>query len=424
MSAPVADAVHEDDDLLQLLPQVAATGPFAWFDYGGSRRLLVDDPAEIHRLLARGDDGMRVTPVTTAVRRVMGDGLLTTRAPRWRPRRLVVQRELSHSAVRSFAGVIEANTRALLEGWSRGDRIDLKAELSRLALDNLGDAVFGSDFRAYRETVGRAVDSTLAVLEEANRGRPESDSSRRLDAAVADLDAFVGALVADGGRDRAGILDVLVRAATSGAPEFADPWVRDEAVTLIMAGHDTVAFATTMATHLLAGSPEVLARLRDQVGAALDRGVGVADLAAEAPLAARVVEETLRLYPPVPVLHRTAPEGCTVGPEQVPAGTILVLSPWVTQRDERYFPDPLAFDPERFSPGRRAGIPRHAYFPFGAGPRVCAGNHFALLECVVVVALLALHADLRMVQPGTPAVVAPVGLRFVDPVPAVVEELR
>ena len=422
--APLTSA---DEDLLRLLPEVAATGDLAWFDYGGSRRLLVSDPEEIHRVLARGSDEMRATPVTDAVRRVLGDGLLTASAPRWRPRRMVVQRELSRSAVRPVAEVVEANTRAVLDGWATGRLVDLKAEMSRLALDNLGDAVFGSDFRDYRATVGRAVDTTLEVLDAANAGRADESALRRLDRAVEELDAFVGVLV--GGRSpgvdaRQSILDVLLRAAASGAPEFADPWVRDEAVTLIMAGHDTVAFATTMALWLLAEDPALLARLRAEVTAALDAGSALADVPETAPLTRRVVEETLRLYPPVPILHRRAPAGFSVCGRPVPEGTILVLSPWVTQRDARWFPEPLHFDPDRFDGARRAGLRRYTYLPFGAGPRVCAGNHFALLEAVLVVALVAVHADLGIDTSERPAVTAPVGLRFPGPVPALVRSVR
>ena len=427
MTAPEAPSASTDEDLLLLLPEVAEHGDLAWFDYGGSRRLLVNDPEEIHRVLARGTDEMRATPVTDAVRRVLGDGLLTASAPRWRPRRLVVQRELSRSAVRPVADVVAANTRAVIAGWSAGRRIDLKAELSGLALDNLGDAVFGSDFRAYRDTVGRAVETTLDVLDAANAGRPDESGRRRLDRAVDELDAFVGGLVAARARDgdrRQGILDVLLGAAGSGAPEFADPWVRDEAVTLIMAGHDTVAFTTAMALRLVGEDPDLLARLRAEVATALDAGSAPADLPETAPLARRVVEETLRLYPPVPILHRTAPTGFSVGERPVPEGTILVFSPWVTQRDARYFPDPLRFDPDRFAPARRAGMRRYTYFPFGAGPRVCAGNHFALLETVVVVALVSVEADLQTDIGERPRVTAPVGLRFTGPVPTLVRATR
>lgn len=406
------------DDPLRFLARVAAEGDLVGYRFGEEERVLVSDPAAVHEVLTAWPEESRWTPITRAAAPMLGDGLILAVAPNWRPRRLVVQRELTYRAVRRFAETIVGNTRRSLHTWLAEQTIDLQAALGRLTLLNLGDTVFGSDFGAFSDTLLATLRASQLAIDAAVAGRFDEVERAALDRATADLDVVVQRLVAQRlvepttGQD---LLAVLVQALESGDPAFSRSWLRDEAVMLITAGHETTAFTTMMALHTLAAEPETAERLRAELDAALDRGVAPAQLADEVPLSRHVVQETLRLFPPLPALHRTAVDDVELAGHLVPAGTLVAVSPYVLQRDPRSWPEPQRFDPDRFAEGRRRDLPRHAYLPFGAGSRICAGNHFALLEAALIVALVTLETDLdrlgeppRLVDSGT-------ALRAADP---------
>ncbi|WP_375425021.1 cytochrome P450 [uncultured Friedmanniella sp.] len=416
-------------DPTRFLSLVAGQGDVVSYRFGQEERVLVSDPAVVHEVLTAWPEESRWTPITRAAAPMLGDGLILAGAPSWRPRRLVVQRELTYRSVRRFAEAIVANTERALGTWLRGDGdLDLQAEIGRLTLLNLGDTVFGADFGAFADVLLSTLRASQVAIDAAMAGRFDETERQALDEATARLDAVVQRLVDDRTVEpttAADLLSVLLEARESGDPVFAGSWLRDEAVMLITAGHETTAFTTTMALRTLAGEPETAQRLRSELAAAVARGVAPAQLADEVPLTRQVVQEPLRLYPPLPALHRTAVADTELGGHAIAAGTLVVVSPHVLQRDPRSWPEPERFDPDRFATERRRELPRHAYLPFGAGARICAGNHFALLESALIVALATLRLDLdardgppRLVDSGTAlrcAGTVPVALR---PAPA------
>jgi cytochrome P450 len=299
-----------------------------------------------------------------------------------------------------------------LAQWQPGSVIDVQAEMARLTLDILGATVFTTDFGTFLQRITRAMEATIRISTMTDTGIADPLAQQELDQAINELDAVVQHLVATRRLEpieRNDILQVLLDAVAQENPLFHDTWVRDEAVTLIVAGHDTTALTATMALYLLARNPEVTATLRDELRRALARGVPEAQLADEVALARHVVEETLRLYPPLPTLTRSVTHDIELGGYRIKAGTVLMFSAWLTQRDARFFPEPLHFDPWRFAGERRKRAIGPAYFPFGAGPRICVGNHFALLEAAVVVALTTLHTELELLEAGEP-VMAPLNV--------------
>jgi cytochrome P450 len=170
---------------------------------------------------------------------------------------------------------------------------------------------------------------------------------------------------------------------------MTDAQLRDEVMTLLLAGHDTTANALTWAWYLLANNPDAAERLAAEAAAALgDRPATAADLP-RLPFAERVVQETMRLYPPVYAFGRRSIQETEVMGYRVPRGWNVVMCQWVVHRDPRWFPDPERFDPDRWSDDRAARVPRYAYFPFGGGPRRCIGNAFAMMESVLVLATVA-----------------------------------
>jgi cytochrome P450 len=408
----------------QFLQAVARQGDVVRYMSGAQRRVLVSDPALIQRCLGGDVPGLGPSPVTRAARVVLGDGLLTIEElERWRPRRVLIQREISHRNVRRHAAQFAELAQQRVAGWGDGGTIDLQAEMAQLSLDSLGAAIFTSDFGAFCALITAAMQALLDHSTAVDTNQDAAPTQAALRRSIADLDAFVQELVQArriAPVARGDLLQTLVAAADAGGALFDDRWVRDELVTLLVAGHDTTALTATMALFLLARHPAVAGALRDELRAALARGVPPAELADEVPLARHVVEETLRLYPPLPSLTRTAQAPLRLGDYRIDAGDVLVFSAWVTQRDPRFFPEPERFDPWRFAGERRRQSIGDAYFPFGAGPRICVGNHFALLEVAIIVALATLQVTLQLHSADEPAMAPMNVLRCRDGLPATV----
>jgi cytochrome P450 len=191
------------------------------------------------------------------------------------------------------------------------------------------------------------------------------------------------------GEARDDLLGTLLAAQDDDGARMADGQLRDEAMTLFLAGHETTALALAHTLYLLGTHPEVAERLRAELDAVLGDRLPGAEDARALPFTERVLKESLRLYPPAWTTGREAAEEVVVGGYCIPKGAQILASPWVVQRDARWFPDPERFDPDRWEGQRGKEIPRFAYFPFGGGPRVCIGQHFAMLEATLMLAVIA-----------------------------------
>jgi len=238
---------------------------------------------------------------------------------------------------------------------------------------------------------------------------------RRAKAARGRLDAIIYDMIAErraSGRDHGDLLSMLLTAQDEENGEIVgggmtDRQVRDEAMTILLAGHETTANALTWTWYLISQSPEIEAKLHDEIDRVLQgRLPTVADLSSLS-FAEKVVTEAMRLYPPAWIVGRRAIAEYPIGEYVAPPRTIMIMSPWILHRDPRYFADPDRFHPDRWTPELEAALPQFAYFPFGGGPRRCIGESFAWMELVLVVATLAQRWTLRLV-PGHPVEPQPV----------------
>ena len=408
-----------ETDLPRFLEAVAEHGDVVAFALGGQERVLVNDGEAVARFLQEAGDDTRQAPIAVATATVTGDGLLSSVPPRWQPRRKVVQRGLSPREVRKHLPLLARNTSRWTAELLRDGDVDLAARVGELTLDNLGDLVFAADFRPVRPLVARVLAGVLDTSTAANVGRVDEAAQDRLRDDVAALDAHLARLIGERSSSPSGgddVLSVLVEAGRRDDGVFHERWVRDEAVTLLVAGHDTTALLTTMALWLLSRDPHVRSVLRADLRAARDAGTADEQLCERVPLVRWVLQEALRLYPPVPVLHRLTTDALDVAGHRVPAGRILVFCPWVQHRDPRRFSDPLTFDPWRFSEERRSAV-GPSYLPFGEGRRMCAGNSLAVLEAATIVSLVTLDVDLDT-EEAEPLLRYAVSLRLPEGLPA------
>ena len=376
-------------------------GPVASFRLMGRRFYLFTGPESVREVLVTRarvmHKGFLIRRVWTQLVGVLGNGLLTSEDEfHDRQRRLVVpafHRE-------RLAGYARTMTDALAEHtarWADGVTLDVAAELSELTLVIVARALFGAELG---DTVGsvRGALSVLARLIEEMRSPfqqwPGSRSMRTYRREKAKLDAVVAGIVAE--RRRAGDADrgdlrsmlLLARDEETGGPGMNDRQVRDEVMTILLAGHETTAGALAWTLHLLGQNPNAEARLHAELDAVLPGGrlPDFADLP-RLVYTRQVFTETMRLYPPAWLLARQATEPVNVAGWDLPRGAMCLLSPYATHRDPAWFPEPERFLPERWEPASER--PRHAYFPFGGGPRSCAGEAFAWMEGTLLLAGLA-----------------------------------
>jgi cytochrome P450 len=368
---------------------------------------VVFHPDAVRRVLASEADGYRKdNRFYEEVRWALGDGLLNSQDEAWLRQRRFIQPLFTRRRIAGYARSMADEAVDMVERWQSraagGTTIDLHAEMSRLTLRVVGRLLFGSDVERAIPVVAYA----FPILGEYALRRafapvrvPRSwptPSNRRAVRAQRDLYAVCDELIARRrGADSQDedLLSLLVGARDRGE-QLDDAEIRDQVLIFLLAGHDTTAIALTFALYLLGRHPDAQRRVRNEVDAVLgDQTPGAKDVDG-LPYTTMVLKEAMRLYPPAWGLGRRTVAGDSIDGFEIPPGSDVVVSAWVTHRHPAFWEDPERFDPERFAPEREAERHRHAYFPFGAGPRACIGQYFSMLEAVIALAVIARRYEL------------------------------
>jgi cytochrome P450 len=341
-------------------------------------------------------------PIIARTKVLIGEGLFTSEGAFWRRQRRLAQPAFHRARVAGLVDTMVQATAERLARWAepaaRGEVVDVAAEMSELTLTVVGRTLFGRDLSEQAAAAGRALRDALEFTAERTMSyialplalpTPRHRTFRR---ALGVLDGVVFDVIAarrGDGVDRGDLLSMLMLARDDETGEGMTPLqLRDEVMTFFLAGHETTAVALAWTWYLLAQHPEIAARVVAEVDDVLgDRPPAFDDLP-RLRLARMAVEEAMRLYPPVWGIGRQALRDDSVGGYRLPAGAVVNLSPYVTQRHPGFWPDPERFDPERFTPEQVAARPRFSYFPFSGGPRQCIGEAFAVVEAQIVVAMV------------------------------------
>jgi cytochrome P450 len=387
-----------------------AYGPVSSWRMPRARFWFFDDAAVIEAMLtASGYDAVKSRGLRR-MRRLLGEGLLTSDEPLHLRQRRLVQPAFHRDRVAGYAATMIALARAAADRLEDGATVAVDAQMNRLALRIAAATLFSADVDDDADAIGTAVTAamdafpaSLGPLAELLDHVPFHPATRRFGAARARLDAVVYRLIETRrreGTDRGDLLSMLLSARDeTGAPMPAQ-LVRDEALTLLLAGHETTANALTWTWDALARNPAAEARLHAELDAVLgDRDPVPADVT-RLPFARDVVAESMRLRPPAWILGRRVIRPLRLGGWDVPAGSVLLAAQIVTHRNPRYWKEPDAFRPERWSNGETAALPRGAYFPFGGGTRICIGESFAWTEAVLVLATLARRVRFAALDPS------------------------
>ncbi len=368
----------------------------AYVRLGREQLYLLSHPDTVRLVLV--DAGRQTTKGRglEGAKRILGNGLLTSGGDLHRQQRRLIQPAFHHAKVAGYRAQMAEDAQQHSDSWRAGTQVDMSAEMSALTLRVVGRALFGSDLEQDFTTVRNTLTDLLSAYNLSFRPwfdltmRLGTPLARRVAAAKARLDAVVETMIANHDPSSDDLLAALQRADISGGQ------LRDEALTLLLAGHETTASTLTFAWYLLDRHPDVAEWLWSEVdGGGEDLPRTGASIGEDLPRTRAVIAETLRLYPAAWVLGRRLTADLRIDEWTAPAGATCLVSQWVLHRDRRFWPDPLAFRPARWLEptgvfdAEAPGQPRYAYFPFGAGSRICVGESFAWTEATVLLSTLA-----------------------------------
>lgn len=382
---------------------------------------LVNHPDHIeHILQTHAHNYDKNTRSSAKLRAICGDSLLTTNDKPWQRRRRLMQPVFHRQRIAHYAAEMTRCTAARLEHWHPGQPLDVASEMMRLTYTIVGKTILGADVSPESDAVEHAMDTMLThtyrrwgnIMD-----MPDwipSPGNRRFRRALADVDRVVYRIINEHRtlpqHGYTGLLSMLMEARDeeTGAG-FSDTELRNETITMLLAGHETTANALTWSFYLLAQHPDVAEQLRTELAVVLAGRVPTIDDLPRLKFTSMVIQESMRLYPPIWAIERRVIAGDVIGGYRIPAGSSIVISPYVLHRQPEYWPEPDRFDPQRFEGDKRPA----AYIPFGAGPRYCIGNEFAMMEARLIVAMVMQSFRLTL-EPGHP----------VEPNPCITLRLR
>jgi cytochrome P450 len=366
------------------------------------------------------------------LRRILGNGLLTSGGEFHLRQRRLAQPAFHRQRVAEYAKTMTAYTARLSDGWHDGETLDVSKEMTRLTLAVASKTLFDADVESETAEIGAtlsdAIDAfNIAILPYANLlDKLPLPITRRLRRARIRLDETIYRIIAErrrSGTDRGDLLSMLLLARDTEADggQMTDEQLRDEVMTIFIAGHETTALALTWTWYLLARHPEIEARLQAEVDSVLrdpsgDIRVPTADDLPRLEYTRRVLAEALRLYPPIWAAGRRAIAEVRIGEYTLPIGSLVLVSQYLVHHDPRWWPDPERFDPERWVPAVADARPRFSYFPFGGGTRICIGEQFAWMEGTLVLAVLVSRWRLKLTTPKPIEIHAMITLRPKGPV--------
>ena len=377
---------------------------------GFSQTCFLSDPSLIMEVLRERTLFVKNTPGWRAIRTLVGKGLLGSDGDYWVRQRQLTQPIFHQQRIISYGNLMVRATEQLLDSWQDGTVRDIHQDMMRLTLNVVMQTLLGVDLGSKEaQAVANALDLSMKWFSQQQKQGfllPPNfpfPLTRRYFAALKVMDDLIYQLIQHRRASRTDTGDLLsmllqVKDETDGS-QMSDRKLRDELATLVLAGHETTANALAWTWMLLAQNPNVEVQLHQELAAVLQgRSPTVADIA-RIPLTQNILKESMRLYPPVVLIARSARQAYVLKGYQLPKKCVMLISPWVMQHSDRYFTEPLSFKPERWQDDLEKQLPKGVYFPFGEGPRICIGKSFAQMEATLILATLAQHYQLRL-APG------------------------
>lgn len=390
-------------------------GDVVRWQFGPFPAFLLNHPSLTEEVLVTQYRNFAKSSVYRRGLRVVGNGLLTSEGDFWQRQRRLVQPAFHQERIAAYGQIMVAYSNQLLAQWQDDSIRDIHEDMMSLTSQIISKALFDVDIAGEVEGVQAALDAVMDFNAQLSNqyllpGWVPTPSNLRYQKAIEKLDAIIYGIINQrrtSGKDTGDLLSLLlqVRDEDDGTG-MTNQQVRDEAMTLFLAGHETTANTMTWTWFLLSQHPQVEAKLQAELQTVLGgRTPTVADLR-QLRYTEQVVLEAMRLYPPVWGMSRVALHDCVLGGYDVKAGTTVFVSQWITHRDPRFFEQPEVFNPDRWADNLIKRLPTFAYFPFGGGQHICIGKSFAMMEAILILATLAQKFRLTL-QPNHPVVLQP-----------------
>jgi cytochrome P450 len=395
-------------------------------DYGDLARFhiltrpvyLVSHPSYVEQILGIQQHSFVKRSSSHDVGGVFGNGMLTSNGNEWRRQRRTVSPAFHGQHLRDYTDIIVSEIEQWIAGWCDGEIRDLHREMAGLSLVIVARALFGAMLHDDAETLTAAMDVLVdRFWLECPIGLCPSGllptffptrANLQLRRSIREIDRVAYRMLGmqpSGPQTGGSLLRTLLNARDADGKPISQRQLRDELVTVLLAGHETTACALTWSWYLLATNPEAKRKVEAEVATELDEDVSACDAMERLCYTRAVVLESMRLYPPVWGINRVTIRDCEIGGHLFPKGTSVIMSQWLIHHDARFYQQPGAFLPERWTPEFVAGLPRYAYFPFGGGQRSCVGSELAMLELVLTLAVIARHFKIELMarEPVRPA---------------------
>ena len=403
-------------------------GSVSHYKLGGSNIVFINDPELIREILVTKASAFIKERTQNRMKILLGEGLITSEGEFHMRQRRIAAPAFHRQRIQAYAGIVVERAAAMRANWKPGQTFDMSAAMMELTLEIVARTLFATDVTAeIREindevnVIMRLYNYLIALPRAESYLRWPIPGLIRFRKARARLDAVVYRMIAERralNEDRGDLLSMLLaaryegegitgeRKATVEQGGMSDRQLRDEVITIFLAGYETVANALTWTWYLLSENPAAAEKMQEEIDDVLRGRLPTLDDLPRLRTTEMVFAEAMRLYPPAWAMGRQSTQIVEIGPYRLPAGTYFFFSQYILQRSEQFYPEPLRFDPERFTPEQKAARPRFTYFPFGGGSRQCIGEAFAWMEGVLTLATLAQRWQFRMV-PGQAVDVQP-----------------
>jgi cytochrome P450 len=392
-----------------LLESARTYGDLVHFHIGPRHIYLLNYPDYIHYVLVEAPEKFHKSPnLKRNTRQSIGQGLLTSEGDLHQRQRRLAQPAFHHKRIAAYGDVMVDYTRRMLDTWQPGERRDVAHEMTNLTMQIVAKTLFDADVSDEMDAIGRAISIGIETVGK-RITQPVSlpdwiptphNIERRRAAKV--LEMTITGIInerRESGEDRGDLMSMLLLAVDEeDGGQMTNKQVRDEVMTLFIAGHETTANALAWTLYLLAQHPEVEAKLANELDQILGGRLPTMQDLPRLRYTDMVMKESMRLYPPAWIISREVMENITLGGYDIARGSIVIMSQYVMHHHPRYFDEPERFMPERFAEGWEERVPRYAYFPFGGGPRVCIGNSFAMMEATLVLATIMQRCHLMLVH--------------------------
>ncbi|HEV2883470.1 MAG TPA: cytochrome P450 [Pyrinomonadaceae bacterium] len=329
--------------------------------------------------------------------RLVGKGLLTSEGEEWKRQRRLAQPAFHRQRISGYGDVMVDYTSRMISSWRDGETHDIHRDMMKLTLEIVVKTLFNADVAGDADKVGRVLGQMVkpfaaqATLKWIADNRLPTPTHRRFNRMAREIDDIVYRIIQErrtSGSDEGDLLSMLLSAHDDDGSQMTNRQLRDEVMTIFLAGHETTALTLTWIWYLLAQNPSVEEKFHDELKEVLNgRAPTTADLS-QLKFSEMIVKEAMRLYPPAYGIGRETIDDCEIGGFRIPRKSQVFMFPWATQRDARFFDKPAEFHPERWTEEFSNSLPKYAYFPFGGGPRACIGNYFAMMEMILVMATI------------------------------------